>query len=284
MVNAIASFFGMIIRLIYNLVNNNYFLSILIFTLFTKLVLLPLYLKQMKSTEEMKKLAPLEKKIKEKYKNDKQKQAEELTKLMSEHKINPFGGCLPLLIQIPIILAMFAIVRQPLTYVLNMPQDQITTYAKEVYSEVNAEQIDEKFVKNNEITIAKEKNLINMQVCSGFNLGEIPANVFSKDESKKASPYALAIPIFTLILSIVSNKLLQKNNAVNDSISEEQMEMQKSMNMMMPLLSASIAYTMPLALGVYWLFGNILQIIQQVVISKIMKKDEEKLALKEGGK
>lgn len=61
MVNLIASFFGMIIRLIYNLVNHNYFISILIFTLFTKLVLLPLYLKQMKSTEEMKKNSTIRK-------------------------------------------------------------------------------------------------------------------------------------------------------------------------------------------------------------------------------
>ena len=284
MVNLIASFFGMIIRLIYNLVNHNYFISILIFTLFTKLVLLPLYLKQMKSTEEMKKIAPLEKKIQEKYKNDKQKQAEELTKLMSEHKINPLVGCLPLLIQIPIIFAMFAIVRQPLTYILNMSQEQIKTYAVEVYSEVGEENIDEKFIKNNEINIAKEKDLLDMQVCKGFNLGEVPANVFSKDETKKASPVALVIPIFTFILSIISNKLLQRNTADMQAVSEEQEQMQKSMNMMMPLLSASIAYSMPLALGVYWLFGNILQIIQQMVISRIMKKDEEKLALKEGGK
>ena len=123
-----------------------------------------------------------------------------------------------------------------------------------------------------------------MQVCKGFNLGEVPANVFSKDETKKASPVALVIPIFTFILSIISNKLLQRNTADMQAVSEEQEQMQKSMNMMMPLLSASIAYSMPLALGVYWLFGNILQIIQQMVISRIMKKDEEKLALKEGGK
>lgn len=279
MISAIASFLGMIIRFIYGLVNNNYFISIVLFTVLTKLLLFPLYLTQIKSTEKIKKIEPMVKKINEKYKNDQQKQAEELSKLYSENKINPMGGCLPLLIQIPLIFAMFAIVRQPLTYVMNMPQEQIVEYTKDV---LQKEEIDEKEVEANQIVVAKEKNLINMEVFNGFNLGDVPANVFSKDENKKASPLALSIPILTIIFSIVSNKMAQKNSQMTD----EQKEMQKSMNLMMPLLSGSIAYSMPLALGIYWLLGNILQIFQQLLINIIIKHDEkkERLALKEGGK
>ena len=59
--------------------------------------------------------------------------------------------------------------------------------------------------------------------------------------------------------------------------------MSKTTNLMMPLLSGFIAYTQPLALGIYWLFGNILQIIQQFIINKIVNKDKEKLALDKGG-
>lgn len=279
MISAIASFLGMIIRFIYGLVNNNYFISIVLFTILTKLLLFPLYLTQIKSTERIRKIEPMVKKINEKYKNDQQKQAEELTKLYSENKINPMGGCLPLLIQIPLIFAMFAIVRQPLTYVLDMPQEQIVECTKEV---LQKEEVSEEEVEQNQIVVAKEKNLINMEVFNGFNLGDIPANVFSKDENKKASPLALSIPILTVIFSIVSNKMAQKNSQMTD----EQKEMQKSMNLMMPLLSGSIAYSMPLALGIYWLLGNILQIVQQLLMNMIMKHDEkkEKLALNEGGK
>lgn len=279
MISAIASFLGMIIRLIYGLVNNNYFISIVLFTILTKLLLFPLYLTQIKSTERIKKIEPMVKKINEKYKNDQQKQAEELTKLYSENKINPMGGCLPLLIQIPLIFAMFAIVRQPLTYVINIPQEQIVEYTKEV---LQKEEVTENEVEQNQIVVAKEKNLIDMEVFNGFNLGDIPANVFSKEENKKASPLALSIPILTIIFSIVSNKMAQKTSQMTD----EQKEMQKSMNLMMPLLSASIAYSMPLALGIYWLLGNILQIFQQLLMNMIIKHDEkkEKLALNEGGK
>lgn len=279
MISAIASFLGMIIRLIYSLVNNNYFISILLFTILTKLILFPLYLTQIKSTEKIKKIGPMDQKIREKYKNDKQKQAEELSKLYSENKINPMGGCLPLLIQFPLILAMFMIVRQPLTYIVNVPHEQIVEYTKEV---LQKEEVTDKEVQANEIVIAKEKNLINMQVCKGFNLGDIPANVFSKDNAKKASPLSLSIPILTVVFSMLVNKIMQKNSTMTD----EQKEMQKSMNFMMPLLSGSIAYSMPLALGVYWLFGNILQIVQQLVINKIISNDEkkERLALDKGGK
>ena len=67
-------------------------------------------------------------------------------------------------------------------------------------------------------------------------------------------------------------------------MTEEQAEMQKTTNLMMPILSGVISFTMPLALGVYWLFGNILQIVQQLVINKIVIKDKEKvLELEKGG-
>lgn len=276
MIEAIASFFGMIIRFIYELVNNNYFVSIIIFTILTKLILFPLSLGQIKSTEEIKKIAPKEKQIKEKYKNDKNKQAEELTKLYAEHKINPLGGCLPLLLQLPIILGMFYIVRQPLTYITQTPTEQIQQYTQEV---LGKETVTETDMNNNQLVVAKEKGLIDMQVFPGFNLGDVPANVFSKDPNKKASPLALLIPILTIVFSVIQNKMMMKSS----SMSDEQKEMQKSMNLMMPIFSAFIAYTMPLALGVYWLLGNIWQIGQQMVITKIIQKDEEKLALGKGG-
>ncbi len=274
----IASFFGMIIRLIYRLVNSNYLVSILIFTFLTKLILFPLTLMQIKSTEKMQKIAPLDAKIRDKYKNDKQKQAEELSKLYTKNKINPMGGCLPLLIQIPIILAMFAIVRQPLTYIVQTPAEQIKTYAQEI---LNKEDVSENEIKSNEVVIAKEKDLIDMDVAFGINLGDIPANFNSKDENKKAHPISLVIPILNMIFSIIQIKITQKNSNMTD----EQKEMQKSMNFTMPILSGIIAYTMPLALGIYWLFGNILQILQQFLISFITNKGnkEEVLTLNKGG-
>ncbi len=276
MIVAIAGFFGMIIRFIYELVNNDYLISILIFTFITKIVLFPLSLGQIKSTEKLKKIAPKDKEIREKYKNDKQKQSEELTKLYSENKINPLGGCLPIIIQIPIVLAMFYIVKEPLTYILQTPVEQIQTYTQQV---LNKETVTKAEMQQNELVVAKEKNLIDMEVFKGFNLGDVPSNVFAKEENKRVNPIVLIIPIITVGVSFLQIRLSKQNM----NMSEEQAEMQKSMNFTMPIISGIIAFTMPLALGVYWLFGNIIQIFQQLLIQQIIKKDEEKLALDKGG-
>lgn len=278
MIQAIASLLGYIIRFIYDIVGQNYFLTIMLFTLFTKILLFPLAWGQIKSMENMNKVAGKQKQIQDKYKNDKDKQTEELMKLYQENKVNPVSGCLPLLIQIPIILAMFYIVKQPLTYITQTPKEEIKTYAQQI---LNKEEVTEKEMQANELTIAKEKGLIDMQAMPGINLGDVPKDVFSKEENKKASPYSLIIPIFTVAFSFLQNKLTQKSS----NQTEEQAEMQKTTNLMMPLLSGFISYTMPLALGVYWLFGNVLQIVQQLIINKIVKKDKEKiLALEKGGK
>lgn len=278
MIQAIASVLGYIIRFFYDLVGQNYFITILLFTLFTKVVLFPLAWIQIKSMEKMNKMSVKQKEIQDKYKNDKEKQTQELMNLYKENKVNPLSGCLPLIIQIPIILAMFYIVKQPLTYIVQTPQEEIKTYTQQL---LNKEDVNEKEMQANELLIAKEHNLINMQVIPGINLGDVPSNVFSKDENKKASPISLAIPILTFIVSFFLNKYSQKNTQQTP----EQAEMQKTTNLMMPLMSAFFSYAMPLALGVYWLFGSMLQFVQQFIINKIVKKDKEKiLALEKGGK
>lgn len=278
MIQAIASVLGYIIRFFYDLVGQNYFITILIFTLFTKVVLFPLAWIQIKSMEKMNKMSVKQKEIQDKYKNDKEKQTQELMNLYKENKVNPLSGCLPLIIQIPIILAMVYIVKQPLTYIVQTPQEEIKTYTQQL---LNKEDVNEKEMQANELLIAKEHNLINMQVIPGINLGDVPSNVFSKDENKKASPISLAIPILTFIVSFLLNKYSQKNTQQTP----EQAEMQKTTNLMMPLMSAFFSYAMPLALGVYWLFGSMLQFVQQFVINLVVKKDKEKiLALEKGGK
>jgi len=277
MIQAISSLLGYIIRFFYAILGQNYFLTILVFTLFTKIILFPLAFGQIKSMESMNKMAGKQKEIQDKYKNDKNKQTEELMKLYKENKVNPLSGCLPLLIQIPIILAMFYIVRQPLTYITQTPKEELKTYAQQI---LGKEDVNEKEISSCEIKIAKDNKLIDMQVAPGFNLGDYPKDVFYGGEDSKVSPVSLAIPILAVVFSFIQNKLSQKSS----KMTEEQAEMQKTTNLMMPILSGVISFTMPLALGVYWLFGNILQIIQQLVINNIVKKDKEKvLALEKGG-
>ena len=89
----------------------NFGISIIVVTILIKILLLPLTLKQDKSMKEMKKLQPELEKIKQKYANDKQMLNIKTMELYREHKVNPLGGCLPLLLQLPILFALFGVLR-----------------------------------------------------------------------------------------------------------------------------------------------------------------------------
>ena len=276
MINFISSVLGSVIRVIYNLVGQNYLISLLIFTVLTKLLLFPLMLKQLKSTEGIQRIAPEEKKLREKYKDDPQKLNQEIAKLYADNKISPMAGCLLPIIQIPIIIAMFYVVKQPLTYIAQMDQATMNTYTAQ-YLNVEPDQVTDKIAKQYEINIAKEYNLMDLSITSKISLGDTPKDAFSKDETKRVSKWTLTIPVLSLLFSYLSNfittRLAKKNNTAN--LSEDQAEMQKSMNVMMPILSAYISFALPLALGVYWLFGSILGIGQQFLIDKLMAKDRQ---------
>ncbi|HOO46194.1 MAG TPA: membrane protein insertase YidC [Deltaproteobacteria bacterium] len=88
---------------------NSYGLSIILLTIIIKILLYPLTLKSFTSMKELQKVQPLMKEIQSQYKDDKQKMNQEMMKLYSEHKINPMGGCLPMLLQIPILFALYKV-------------------------------------------------------------------------------------------------------------------------------------------------------------------------------
>lgn len=114
--NALARPLGALLKLIFDL-TNNYGLSIILFTVITKILTLPLTIKQNKSMKEMQEIQPKLKKLQEKYKKDPEQLNIKTMELYKEHKISPFGGCLPLLIQFPIIIGLFAAIREPGRYV-----------------------------------------------------------------------------------------------------------------------------------------------------------------------
>lgn len=277
MINFISSVLGSVIRVIYNLVGQNYLISLLIFTVLTKLLLFPLMLKQLKSTEGIQRIAPEDKKLREKYKDDPVKLNQEITKLYADNKISPMAGCLLPIIQIPIIIAMFYVVKQPLTYIAQMDQATMNSYTAQ-YLNVEEDQVTDKIAKQYEINIAKEYNLMDLSITSKISLGDTPKDAFSKDETKRVSKWTLVIPVLSLLFSYLSNFIsswLNKKNKTS-TLTEDQAEMQKSMNVMMPILSAYISFAWPLALGVYWLFGSILGIGQQFLIDKLMAKERQK--------
>ena len=111
MIDAIAQFFGVVISFIYDYVPN-LGLAIIIMTVMVKLVTFPLNNKQIQSAKRMQQLQPEMKKIQAKYKDDKEKQNQAVTEFMRENNMNPLAGCLPLLVQFPILIGIFRLLRE----------------------------------------------------------------------------------------------------------------------------------------------------------------------------
>lgn len=123
----IGKLFGRLMLFIYSTIGaNNYALSLVIMTLIYKLLTLPLSINQAKSSQKMKEWQPELQRIQERYKNDKQRLQEEQAKFYEEKGYNPMKGCLPMLIQFPIIIALFYVIRMPMAYMMKTPAAAVT--------------------------------------------------------------------------------------------------------------------------------------------------------------
>ena len=128
---------GFIIRTIYNLVQN-YGLSILLFTVVIKLILMPLQVKSQKAMKKQQKIQPIVAELQKKYANDQQKLQSEMMKVYKENGVSMTGGCLPLLIQFPILIGLYRVIQRPITYIrgVNFADETVLERVKTVISQM----------------------------------------------------------------------------------------------------------------------------------------------------
>lgn len=280
---------GYILGFIYSFVAN-YGWSLIIFTLAVKLILLPLGLKQQKSMTKMQLVQPKLLEIQKKYENDKQKQSEETMKLYKEYNISPMGGCLPMLIQLPILFGLYRVIYQPLTYMLHYGAEQVASLMATLGLEKTPQV---------EIAIAKANDLVNFDFL-GLDLSVTP--------SFAHLDWLWLIPLFAGITTFLTSKITTWING-NDKKKEEEKKPQrvlnpeqkpasnsestmKTMTYVMPIMTTWIAFSFPAALGLYWIISNILSIGQTLLLngyySKKLKAEfvvlEEKKVLAEAEK
>ena len=316
---------GWILDLFYRLIGN-YGFAIILFTIFVKLVLFPLDLKQKKSMAKTQKIQPLLMEVQKKYANDKEKLNQETMRLYQKYGINPMGGCLPMLIQLPIIFALYWVVKKPITYMVGVDASEIWRIADafNTWASANVEALPESLAKiipvtyqhsmsNNtfgtyEIQIAqvlfKHPEILNHPAITswgeslrlidfdflGMDLSQIPnlnalLGLFTgRTTSLTLSTVLLwLIPIFSGLSSWLSSRVAsgqQKKNK-NEVIAEADKpkdggnaaDTMKTMTVIMPLFSAWFAFTLPAAVGLYWIISNLIQIIQQVFVTKFFVTD-----------
>jgi len=125
--SALGVIFGKLMYFIYNTIGfHNYVISLILFTIVYKLLLLPLSIKQIRNTQKMQEFQPELLRLQERYKHDKEKLNEMTMKFYQEKGYNPTSGCLPLLIQFPILFALFFVIRMPLTYMMSLPYKAVS--------------------------------------------------------------------------------------------------------------------------------------------------------------
>jgi YidC/Oxa1 family membrane protein insertase len=284
---------GQILYFIYTTVAfRNYGLAIIIFTFIVKLILLPLTIKQYRSTAKMQEIQPLIQDIQRRYKNDKEKMNQELMKLYQEHKFNPAGGCLPLLIQLPIIFSLYYAINQPLRFLLNKTPEQIEKLIEYVTQKVGQVAISasrEIGVINyfnehiseiaNVSDILKPEELINLNFL-GINLGLVPKISTDLLFGPQSSIYLplLIIPILAVATTYISSKIMApKTDSGNKGGSSTTNSTQNMMLLLGPVMTLIFSFQLPAGVVLYWIASNVFQILQQLYINKyVMRKKEVK--------
>ncbi|MFI3226813.1 MAG: membrane protein insertase YidC [Clostridia bacterium] len=270
MFDFIAIPFGWVLEQIYNFVGS-YGVAIILFTIFTKLIMLPLMLKSKKSMRQVQKLQPKINAIQAKYKNNKQKQQEEMAKLYQEEKVNPAGSCLPTLITLPIMLGLYYVIQQPLTYLMGIPEDTVMQIAAALNIEVTS-------LRLSEITIASEA-FNNFAAVSSITPDLIPIDFnficfnLAKTPSITEPSILLLIPILSGITSFLTMQVSQKLQGTDNSNQPQSM---KTMLYMMPFMSAYFGFILPAGVGIYWITGNVLSMAQEFFMTKYLEKDDLK--------
>ncbi len=281
---------GTVMKFIYGLFQNFGF-SIIVFTVLVRLCMLPLVIKQQKSMAHMQKIQPALQELQKKYQYDKEKLNEETVKLYQQNKINPMSSCLPLLIQMPILFAVYGIIQNPATYILQ-PGVQGITQAMQALAGENIARMTQldvvAWVSNNmaeagtrlaEVTaqygLTAESFYMNFNFL-GLNLGNTPGAV------AMAQPIYWIFPIVAALTTFLTSYISQK---MANNQTEEQASQAKTMQYIFPLMTGYFCYILPSAMGLYWIVGNILQILQSFTLDRyVVRKEVNEITVKEEAK
>lgn len=289
--------FSWLLQLFYDL-TGSYGFALILFAVVVKLILFPFSLKGKKSMIQMNMLQGKMQQIQRKYANDKQRQNLEIQKLYEKEKVNPMGGCLWSLLPIFILLPLYAIIRQPMKYMMGLDETQITTlidvlnqYAttaidpsKNVYYQLIASNVlFENFdaVVANPAVAAFADNLKQLDFSFlGLALSTVPTWKIWAGPFNWNTIGTFLIPIVSactgLLFSIISMRTNQLNK--NQPESDQAKSTSRTMMIMSPVISLWVGYSMPAAMSIYWVSNNVLSLGQELLAGKILKKDYEAAA------
>lgn len=312
----LAGLFGAVLNFIFEFViqffqTNTLGISIILLTLFTRVLMLPLAIKQQKSMVAMQALAPAINKIKKKYEGKKDQESRqrmnaEVQALYVENKVNPLGGCLPLLIQMPIFIGLNFIMQQAYRYVyqIGAVYRQLSTnilslddiLGRERYIEITQSLFNPKIPQN--ITDLNSGVVEDIErIISRFSpdewaqmLAHMPYEMHTTMQELLAQKDALEgffginlglmsgflfpgilIPILAVITTFLSSYLTTKLTSATTTDPNAK-SMQRAMLFVMPIMMGFFTVNMAAGVGVYWITSSVLQVVQQITLNKFYIK------------
>lgn len=270
---------------------NSYGLALILFALLVKLILFPLSLKGKRGMIQMNALNGKMQKLQKMYGNNKEKYNLEVQKLYEREKVNPMSGCLWSMLPIFVLFPLYAIVRQPLTYMMSLGAEQIdvllgvlgiTKGSDSFFQLTAANQLAINFqaVLSNPAVAAFKDRLIAMNFdFLGINLAQAPSWKFWAGGVSWNSVGLFLLPIISALTSVLFSVISMKTNAVNNQSGDQAANSTaKSMMYMSPLISLWIGFSMPASMSIYWISQNIFSLAQEFIAGKMLKKDYEKAA------
>lgn len=264
--------FGLLFRFFYGF-SGHYLTALFLLSLSIKLVLLPLNISQRRSEVRKAKLAPQEQALREYYrgKTD-QKAATELNQkimdLYSKNGYNPLSGCLPLLLQMPVLLSLYSIITKPLTYLCGLNVETVASIGARLgelaLSAGGMTQIQM-------ISHIKDNLPLFADLLKGIQLPEFTVFGGSIDLSQTPSlstlSWLLLVPLLTLFASYATMLLRRK---IGHGTTPQNVDgPMKTMQYLMPLMSVWISFSVPGIIGVYWVFQSLLDAILQALLCKV---------------
>lgn len=298
---------GFIISMIYNIVQN-YGLAIILFTIIVKLILLPLQIKSQRAMKRQQKVQPIIAELQKKYANDQQKLQQEMMKVYKENNVSMSGGCLPLLIQMPILFALYRVIQRPLTYIrgIDFTNAAVIENVKYVVAQMQ-EKAPEAIGNIASMTVDQIQKTYQIQLSNwsaflgkaeefswdinfnflGLDLSGLPSTsipaIMSGNFSDMGTVLLILIPALAMFTTWLSMKYSQNMTGANNNTSSEDnpaQSMTKSMNLMMPIMTGFFTFTLPSGIGIYWIISSVMQMAQQFILNKYFDRKEDDFVVK----
>lgn len=269
----LAMILGPLMRMLYQMIPN-FAVTMIVFTVIIKLLMLPLMIKQQKSMAKMSVFTPMINEIQQKYKNNQEKMQEEMVKLQQEYGYSPTAGCLPMLVNMLVLFGMVEVVYRPVQYILGIPKDAISAACTALGIAANGAAAQTGLIEAIHAGLASgvDTGLTTEQLSSIANFNTSFLGMDMCTITGFSFSLIMIFPIIAAVTMCISQVLSTK-------MSGQQAQMQGSMKVMMlvmNLMFVTFCFNAPVGFSLYYGVSNVVQIFQSYVTYKIYSPEKFK--------